>query len=144
MVGYGAAMLTHAEATALFDRRRRAWLAENLAAYLDCFTDDLVFGSPVHDPPLAGREAFADLVRRSSAALRPDAFDVHALAVHDSLVLAEWTIAVVVRTDGRAVRWRGMSSAQYRGERIAVWREYWDPATLRPAEAAARATPPGR
>ena len=123
-------MLTHAAATRLFDRRRQAWLGEDLPAYLDCFTDDLVFGSPVHDPPLVGREAFADLVRRSQSMLRPRRFEVHALAVHDELVLAEWTIVVEARTDARAIRWRGMSTARYRAERIAVWREYWNPADL--------------
>jgi len=123
-------MLTHADATRLFDRRRQAWLGEDLAAYLDCFAEDLVFGSPVHDPPLVGRAAFADLVRRSQSMLRPRAFDVHALAVHEAQVLAEWTIVVEGRTDARAIRWRGMSTALYRDDRIAVWREYWNPADL--------------
>jgi ketosteroid isomerase-like protein len=123
-------MLTHADATRLFDRRRAAWLGEDLEAYLDCFAEDLVFGSPVHDPPLTGRAAFADLVRRSQATLRPRLFDVHALAVHDDEVLAEWTIVVETRADARSIRWRGMSTARYRAERIAVWREYWNPADL--------------
>ena len=52
--------MTHAEATALFDRRREAWLREDLPAYLACFAEDLVFGSPVHDPPL--REKMAVLM----------------------------------------------------------------------------------
>jgi len=122
---------THAEAVALFDRRREAWLREDLAAYLDCFAEDLVFGSPVHDPPLRGRAAFAELVGRSNAALRPVAFDVHALVAQDALVLAEWTITVEARADGRRLRWRGMSVATYRSDgRIATWREYWNPADL--------------
>jgi ketosteroid isomerase-like protein len=123
-------MPTHAEATTLFDRRRTAWLREDLAAYLDCFTEDLVFGSPVHDPPLAGRAAFAELVQRSNAAMRPVSFDVHALAAAGDLVLAEWTIVMAVRTAGQRIAWRGMSSAVYREGRIAVWREYWNPADL--------------
>jgi ketosteroid isomerase-like protein len=122
--------VTHAEATALFDRRREAWLREDLPAYLACFAEDLVFGSPVHDPPLRGRRAFAGLVERSSGALRPVSFDVHGLAVDGDLVLAEWTIVVESRADGRRVRWRGMSTAVYRDGRIASWREYWNPADL--------------
>ena len=122
--------MTHDEAVALFDRRRAAWLREDLRAYLDCFTDDLVFGSPAHDPPLDGRAAFAALVERSSTALRPVRFDVHAVATHGDLVLAEWTIEMAARADGRRIAWRGMSTARYREKRIAVWREYWDPAAL--------------
>jgi hypothetical protein len=123
-------VLTHADATTLFDRRREAWLREDLDAYLDCFADDLVFASPVHVPPLAGRPAFEALVRQSSSAMRPVAFDVHALAVHGDVVLAEWSIVAAVRADGRRVAWRGMSVATYRDGRIATWREYWNPADL--------------
>ena len=124
------AMPSHAEATALFDRRREAWLREDLAAYLDCFAEELIFASPVHVPPLEGRAAFAELVRGSSAAMRPCSFEVHALAVHGEQVLAEWTIVVEARADGRRIRWRGMSIATYRAGRIATWREYWNPADL--------------
>lgn len=129
---YGGCVTTYAQATALFDRRRAAWLREDLDAYLDCFAVDLVFASPVHDPPLRGRPAFAEVVRRSNAALRPCSFDVHALAVQDDVVLAEWSIAVEARADGRRLHWRGMSVATYRDERIATWREYWNPADLTP------------
>ncbi|HWP65726.1 MAG TPA: nuclear transport factor 2 family protein [Candidatus Limnocylindria bacterium] len=124
-------MATPDEIRTLFDRRRAAWLREDLPAYLACFADDLVFASPVHDPPLVGLPAFADLVRRSSAALRPESFDVHALAVDGEQVLAEWTITVEARAGGRRIRWRGMSIATYRPDgRIATWREYWNPADL--------------
>ena len=127
---YTARVLTRVEATRLFDRRRAAWLGEDGDAYLACFADDLVFGSPVHDPPLVGKAAFAALVRQSSAVMRPVAFDVHALAVQGDVVLAEWTIVTEVRADGRRVCWRGMSVATYRDGRIATWREYWNPADL--------------
>jgi len=122
---------THDEIRTLFDRRREAWLREDLQAYLDCFADELVFASPVHDPPLVGLAAFGDLVRASAAAMRPVSFEVHALAVHGDHVLAEWTISVEARAGGRRIRWRGMSIATYRTDgRIATWREYWNPADL--------------
>lgn len=128
---YGGRVPTQAEAVALFDRRREAWLRGDLAAYLDCFAEDLVFGSPVHNPPLVGRAAFAELVRRSHAAMRPVGFEVHALVADGALVLAEWTITVEARSDGGRLRWRGMSVATYRPDgRIATWREYWNPADL--------------
>ena len=34
--------LSDADAHAIFDRRRRAWLVEDVGAYLDCWVDDLV------------------------------------------------------------------------------------------------------
>ena len=133
---YSPRVATHDDIQALFDRRREAWLREDTAAYLACFADDLVFASPVHDPPLAGLPAFADLVGRSSAAMRPIAFEVHALATHGDQALAEWTITVEARAGGQRIRWRGMSVATYRPDgRIATWREYWNPADLAAAAA---------
>jgi len=123
-------MLTYAEATALFDRRRRAWLAEDEPAYLECWTEDMRFASPMHHPPLVGRVAYAALVRRSAASVRPVAFDVHHLAVVGLFVLAEWTIRVVDRGSGAEISWDGMSRARYEQDRIAEWREYWNPADL--------------
>ena len=130
--------MTIDEARGLFDRRRRAWLAADLDAYLACFAEDLVFASPVHDPPLVGRPAFEALVRRSHAALEPRRFDVHALAVDGDDVLAEWTIEGRARGGDGVVRWRGMSVARYRDGRIATWREYWNPADVGLAAPVAR------
>jgi len=126
-------MPTIDEAWALFDRRRDAWLREDLEAYLDCWTDDMTFESPVHRPPICGREAYASLIRASAAAVRPVRFDVQNLAVADDVVLAEWEIEAEHRASGGRLRWRGMSAAGYRDGRIAWWREYWNPADLVPA-----------
>jgi steroid delta-isomerase-like uncharacterized protein len=123
-------MLTTDEAEALFSRRREAWLREDLDAYLDCWTDDTVFESPVHREPIRGREAYAALVRASASAVRPLRFDVAHLAVRDDVVLAEWKIEAEHRASGARLRWRGMSVAGYRDGRIAWWREYWNPAAL--------------
>jgi limonene-1,2-epoxide hydrolase len=125
--------MTHDEAVALFDRRRDAWLAEDVDAYLACWDDDMTFGSPMHRPPLHGREAYATLVHGSAAMVRPVRFDVHHLAVHGDAVLAEWTITVEHRPTGQSMEWRGMSAATYRDGRILAWREYWNPADLTPS-----------
>jgi ketosteroid isomerase-like protein len=123
-------MLTHAEAVDLFDRRRLAWLREDLDAYLALWEDDMTFGSPVHREPLRGRPAFGELVRRSNAMSKPLRFDVTHLAVHGDTVLAEWSIAMTHRETGRTIAWDGMSVAEIRDGRIRTWREYWDPAAL--------------
>src|SRR5437763_1533406 len=73
-------MPTHPEAIDLFDRRRRAWLAEDVDSYLALWADDLRFRSPSHAEPI-GRAAFAELVRRSFATARPLRFDVTHIAV---------------------------------------------------------------
>ena len=45
-------MLSHEDAWALFERRRRAWLDEDLPGYLALWTEDMTFQSPMHAEPL--------------------------------------------------------------------------------------------
>ena len=123
-------MPTHAEAVTLFERRRQAWLREDLTGYLDLWADDMSFASPVHTEPLCGRDAFGDLVRQSLAFSRPLRFNVERVAVDGDWVLAEWEITIVRRVDGREITWRGMSVCRIRDGRITEWREYWNPTAL--------------
>jgi uncharacterized protein (TIGR02246 family) len=118
-------------AMALFERRRDAWLAEDVDDYLACFTDDVVVQTPGREP-VRGMGDYEALVRRSLASLRPTSFEFHELAVDGDTVLAEWTITLTLRSDGRTIAYRGMSSCELRGDRIALWREYYDPVDLRP------------
>jgi limonene-1,2-epoxide hydrolase len=86
---------------------------------------------PGRSEPVRGRDRYAAIVRRSFAWAAPESFEFHHLAVVDDVVLAEWTIAVRRRDDGRRFRWRGMSVAGIDATgRIAWWREHWDPAQL--------------
>jgi ketosteroid isomerase-like protein len=116
-------------AQAVFDRRRQAWLAEDVAAYLDCWVDDLVLETPGR--VVRGRADYEALVRGSLGWAKPRAFEVHHLAAAGDVVLADWTITVERRADGQAVAWRGMSVCELRDGRILWWREYYeDPAAL--------------
>ena len=124
-------VLTHENALSLFEKRRDAWLREDVAAYLDCFAEEMTFQSPNDRDPLRGRAAFAALIRRSDASVRPLAFDFKHLAVHGDCVLAEWRIAIETRDAGRRIEYDGMSVCEIRGDQIVMWREYWDPADLR-------------
>jgi predicted GNAT family N-acyltransferase/limonene-1,2-epoxide hydrolase len=125
-----ARMPTLAEARALFEKRRAAWLAGDVDAYLALWADDMTFRSPVHAEPLRGREAFADLVRQSLELSRPLRFDFAHIAVAGSVILAEWTIAIERRDTRNVIEWRGMSACEVRDGRIRWWREYWNPSDL--------------
>jgi ketosteroid isomerase-like protein len=123
-----APSLTLADAEALFDRRRRAWLAADELAYLDLFSADLEIWMPGRDEPVRGRDRYSELVHRSFAWAAPESFDFHHLAVNGDVVMAEWTISTRRRSDGARFRWEGMSVARIDADgRIAWWREYWDP-----------------
>lgn len=125
--------MTRDDAVELFERRRAAWLAEDLDAYLALFADDVVLQTPV-GAPVQGLSEYGALVRRAAAATRPVRFEFHRIATDGPFVLAEWTIELAVRADGRRITYRGMSTCELDAAgRIASWREYYDPADLRPA-----------
>jgi limonene-1,2-epoxide hydrolase len=108
----------------VFDRRVRAWLAEDVDAYLACWHDDMTITLPGRGEPLAGIEKYRTLVEGSFAWARPVSFDVHALGVDGDVVLAEWTLRAERRDDGVLVEWSGMSACELRDARIVWWREY--------------------
>ena len=117
------------EAGAVFDRRRRAWLAGDVDTYLDCWVDDLVLETPGR--VIRGRAAYEEMVRGSLGWAAPKSFEVHHLAVDGDVVLADWTITVERRTDATPITWRGMSVCELDDGRIVWWREYYqDPAGL--------------
>lgn len=122
--------MTHSidEARAVFERRRAAWLAEDVDGYLDCWVDDLVLETPGREP-VRGRVAYMEMVRQSFSWAKPRAFEFHHLAVDGDVVFADWTISVERRADGGVVEWRGMSVAELRDGRIVWWREYYDDPT---------------
>ena len=122
-------MITREHATALFARRRDAWLRQDLDGYLALWAPDMRFQSPVHPEPL-DRAAFAELVRRSFATSRPLEFEFATIATEGETILAEWRIAIERRADGRRLEWWGMSTALIRDGLIVRWREYWNPADL--------------
>jgi ketosteroid isomerase-like protein len=118
-------MLTLDDARSLFDRRRIAWLDEDLAAYVDCFTEDVVLEVPGRT--VRGHAEYEPMARRSFEWAKPVAFEFHHLAVGgDDVVMADWTITVERRSDGTPVTWRGMSVCGIVDGRIAWWREYYD------------------
>jgi len=121
--------LTVEEVRAVFDRRRQAWLAADVDAYLDCWVPDLVLETPGR--VVRGRADYEAMVRGSFAWAAPRTFEVHHLAADGDVVLADWTITVERRADGTAVTWRGMSACELRDGRIVWWREYYqDPVGL--------------
>ena len=123
-------MPTKDEALDLFDRRRRAWLAEDVDGYLALWHEDMTIGTPTRE--VVGRDAYAELVRTSFASMAPVAFDFHHVFVDGDLVAAEWTIRARHRATDAPIEWGGMSICAFEGERIKWWREYWDPGALVP------------
>lgn len=113
----------------VFERRRAAWLAEDLDRYLACFADDVVLDVPGRT--VRGHAEYEAMTRGSFAWARPLSFEFHHLAADGDIVFADWTIAVERRSDATRIEWRGMSVCELRDGVIAWWREYYeDPGAL--------------
>ena len=124
--------LTRRDVEDLFDRRRQAWLASDDDAYMALWADDMTIELPGHTEPIVGKPAYAELIARSSKNMRPISWEFHALAIDGDRVLAEWTLSGELRAAKKVVTWRGMSICRLEDGLIKEWREYWDPASLRP------------
>jgi len=110
--------------TASFMRRVDAWLAADLDAYMDCWTDDMVIELP--SGCIEGSSRYRKLVQAGFAWAEPVAFEVHHLAFVDGrdIALADWTIRARRRDDGVTIEWRGLSVCEFRDELISWWREH--------------------
>ena len=103
-------------------RRVDAWLTADLDAYMDCWTDDMVIELP--SGRIEGRDKYRKLVQAGFGWAAPLAFDVHHLAFADDITFADWTIRARRREDDVVIGWRGLSVCEFRGEKIAWWREH--------------------
>ncbi len=122
--------LTREAVTAIFDRRRLAWLESDAEAYMALWVDDMRIELPGRDP-IVGKHAYAKLIDESMRSMRPKDWVFHHLAIDGDHVLAEWTIEGEFIANSKRVRWRGMSVSRMQGGLICEWREYWDPSAMR-------------
>ncbi len=126
------------DARAVYERRRAAWLAEDIDGYLACFAEDVVLETPTRT--VRGHAEYEPMTRMSFDWAKPVSFEFHHLAVgDDNVVMCNWTITVKRRSDGGEVTWRGMNVCELRDGVIVWWREYYDdPAALAAAARAPR------
>ncbi|HAM03168.1 MAG TPA: hypothetical protein DCQ30_13220 [Acidimicrobiaceae bacterium] len=119
--------MDRAEAAVLIDRRRVAWLREDVDAYLRMFHEAFTFtvnGVEV----VRGRLALENAVRRSYLRFRPVSWEFSEIAVQGQHVLAEWVATTEERATGAARSIGAMSVCEMQ-DGLAVWqREYRLPA----------------
>ncbi len=124
--------LNRAEVEDLFERRRQAWLSGDADAYLALWADEMQIHLPGRADPICGKADYAKVIEQSNKNLIPLSWEFHRLAIDGDHVLSEWTISGEVRKTGKTLTWRGMGICLIEDGLIHVWREYWDPAQLKP------------
>ena len=104
-----------------------AWTGATAPALAEWFTEDGVY----HNIPLApvvGRSAVEEEIARILAIMSIDIRVLHA-AANDTVVMTERVDDFVV--NGRRLELPVMGACELRGDKIAVWRDYYDSAQLR-------------
>jgi limonene-1,2-epoxide hydrolase len=116
------------EAVELIEKRRDAWLNEDLDTYVGLTAEEYVLEVEGHEE-LRGRAAFEDMIRHNYERARPVSWEFHEIASHGPNVLAEWTVASEEKASGARWSVRGMSICDVRNGVVTWWREYRSPAT---------------
>ena len=118
--------MDRAEAVALFQKRRDAWLTEDVPTYLSMFAHEFAFYVNGVER-IKGRLALENAVLRSYLRFQPISWELHEIAVHGPNVLAEWTVAMRARTTGVQRSIAAMSICEVR-DGLTTWqREYRSP-----------------
>lgn len=117
------ARMDHAEAVALLEKRRDAWLHQDLDRYLGLFAADFVFEAGGVEQT-RGRAALENAVRHNYERFNPVSWEFHEIAVHGQNVLAEWTVTLEERATGTRRSMKAMFICEIQ-DGITTWvREY--------------------
>lgn len=118
--------MDRAEAVALLENRRDAWLAEDVETYLGLFAEDFVFDANGVEQS-HGWTTFANDIRKNHERFRPIAWNFHDIAVSGSHVLSEYSLTVEDRRSGKRLSLEAMQVCEIR-EGLTMWiREYRTP-----------------
>jgi len=104
--------MDHDDAMALLEKRRVAWLQQDVDAYLSLFSEDFVSSDGVEQ--INGRAAWEEVVRRSDERASPISWEFHAVGVDGSKILAEYTFTVEPKGTGVRRSVHGMSISEVR------------------------------
>jgi ketosteroid isomerase-like protein len=121
-------MTSNAVRAAILVRALRAGLNRDEDAIRECCTDDIRAWTPrlstqsldeLLEQLQLGPESFSDLE-----------LDVAPLDVGGDYACAEWSVAMTHTETGAPVLIHGVTVAEFDGERICSFRQYWDEAAL--------------
>jgi limonene-1,2-epoxide hydrolase len=114
--------MDHTEAQALMEKRREAWLGQDLDTYLSLFSEDFFFSNGVEES--RGRTSWEQMVRRNYERFAPMDWEIHQMAVDGASILAEWTATIEPAGTDARVSVRGMSISETRDGVFTSHREY--------------------
>lgn len=117
------ASMDRAEAVALMEKRRDAWVREDVNTYLGMFHHDFVF-SVNGVEVVRGLLALENGVRRSYLRFRPISWEFSEIATDGQHVLAEWVVSMEERATGVPRFIRAMTVSEIQNGLTTWQREY--------------------
>ena len=112
---------------AVFREMARAWQAQEWRACADLFAPDGVLHSVMLEP-VVGRETIYNRICKLSAPNKTVRLNIHRIGVVDGALFVERTDEIVI--DGRRGESPVVGVLTFEGDKIQLWREYYDRAQL--------------
>ena len=122
------------DAMAMMEKRRAAWLQQDVEAYVSLFSEDFAFSDGVEQ--VRGRVAWEQVIRANNERSSPISWEFHDVAVHGSNILAEWTVTIEPKGTGATLSLHGMSISAARDGVFTSHHEYRWPIEPQDAPAA--------
>jgi limonene-1,2-epoxide hydrolase len=119
--------LSDEQKIAVFRRMAQAWQDQDWPACADLFAPDGVLHSVMLEP-VVGRQAIYDRISKLGGANKKVTLHIHRIGVIDGALFCERTDEIV--KDGRRGESPVVGVIEFEGDRIRLWREYYDRAQL--------------
>lgn len=104
--------------------------------FVECFTDDLEYYFHMGSKPVIGKEKLRKFLRNYGGAYQQRVWRLDASASDGDLLLVEGYEELYDRQYDRIIEQPFMQAYEFRGDKIAKMRDYYEPARLRPPESA--------
>jgi limonene-1,2-epoxide hydrolase len=116
----------------IFREMARAWRAQEWRACADLFTAEGVLHSVMLDP-VVGRETIFNRISKLGGANKLVTLHIHRIGVVDGALFVERSDEIVI--NGQSGVSPVVGVLEFEGDKIALWREYYDRAQLARAAA---------
>ncbi len=115
--------MENADSIALIRRFLEVCVRADPDEFAEYFTDDAVWSNSPW-PPVKGREAIRDTLRRGSQRMKALPWEIHNIVADGNVVLTERSDNFLVGETRVSVPCMGIF--ELRDGKIAAWRDYWD------------------
>lgn len=101
-----------------------AWQQKDVEALMSMFTEDAEYTNIPMDPPNIGHDMIRGFIEGFLGSMDSIEFEVHRQIVQGNTVMNERTDHIVM--DGKQIALRVMGVFEFEGDRIKLWRDYFD------------------